>query len=136
MFDSLLIYLFIYVEVPKWLKNLRLHKYDPIFSQITYDEMMNLTMEQLKEAGITDGACSKIILNIKKLKERAIVLKQCSVDLDNRQVELSNVILQLSEILSTPIRSKQLEVENNSNEDLPKLIMEILEKCTHSPSVN
>ncbi|CAF1021410.1 unnamed protein product [Adineta steineri] len=115
-------------DVPKWLKNLRLHKYDVFFSQMTYDQMMNLTMEQLKKLNITDGACAKILLNIKKLKERSILLKQCLTVIDNGQIELSNVIGQLTEILSTPIRSKQLELENNSEEDLPELILQILQK--------
>ncbi|UJR15208.1 hypothetical protein I4U23_002167 [Adineta vaga] len=115
-------------DVPKWLKTLRLHKYNVFFSQMTYDQMMNLTIEELKELGITDGACAKILLHIKKLKERSILLRQCMVDIDNGSIDLSNVIGQLSEILSTPIRSRQLEIESNSEEDIPQLIIQILEK--------
>jgi hypothetical protein len=95
---------------------------------MTYDEMMNLTIEQLKAFQITDGACTKILLNIKKLKERSTLLKQWLMDLDNGQIDLSNLIQQFHELMTTPIRSRQLEHENHSDEDLPKLIIEVLEK--------
>jgi SAM domain (Sterile alpha motif) len=73
------------LDVPKWLKHLRLHKYDAIFSQITYDQMMNLTVEQLKELQITDGACAKILLNIKKLKKRSSILRQAMSDYEQNR---------------------------------------------------
>jgi hypothetical protein len=119
---------FLFKDVPKWLKHLRLHKYDVFFSQMTYDQMMNLTIEQLKELHITDGACSKILINIKKLKERSTLLKQSLIDLDNGQIDLPNMVQQLNEIMLTPIRSRQLELENNTDDDLPKLIVQLLEK--------
>ncbi|CAF1082259.1 unnamed protein product [Rotaria sp. Silwood1] len=123
-------------DVPKWLKHLRLHKYDVFFSKMTYDQMMNLTIEELKELRITDGACTKILLNIKKLKERSIILKQSLIDIDDGQIDLQNFIQQLNELMLTPIRSKQLEQENNSEEDLPLLIMQILEKIYQQLSPN
>ena len=95
---------------------------------MTYDEMMNLTIDQLKGLNVTDGACSKILLNIKKLKERSILLNQCLIDLDNGQVDLQNIVQQLNEIMLTPIRSRQLEIEHNSDEDLPALIIQLLDK--------
>jgi hypothetical protein len=95
---------------------------------MTYDEMMNLTIEQLKAFRITDGARTKILLNIKKLHERSTLLKQFLIDLDNAEIDLPNLIQQLNELIMTPIRSKQLEHENQSEEDLPKLIIEVLEK--------
>ncbi|CAF3642534.1 unnamed protein product [Adineta steineri] len=115
-------------DVPKWLKNLRLHKYAFFFSQMTYDQMMNLNMEQLKEGTITDGACTKILLNIKKLKERQTTLQQCLMDIDNGQIDMKNVLQQLNELMLTPIRAKQAEQNNDTDEDLPKLIMQVLEK--------
>ncbi|CAF1056677.1 unnamed protein product [Adineta steineri] len=115
-------------DVPKWLKNLRLHKYAFFFSQMTYDQMMNLNMEQLKEGRITDGACTKILLNIKKLKERQTTLQQCLMDIDNGQIDMKNVLQQLNELMLTPIRAKQAEQNNDTDEDLPKLIMQVLEK--------
>lgn len=95
---------------------------------MTYDKMMNLTNDELKQLNVTDGARAKILLNIKKLKERSMLLKQYIAELDNPSVDLQNYILQLNEILITPIRSKQLEQENNVDEDIPSLIMQLLEK--------
>jgi hypothetical protein len=112
-------------DVPKWLKNLRLHKYAFFFSQMTYDQMMNLTIDQLKEGKITDGACTKILLNIKKLKERQTLLQQYLLDIDNGQIDMKTVLQHLNELMLTPIRAQQ---ENDNDEDLPKLIMQVLEK--------
>lgn len=97
---------------------------------MTYDEMMNLTNEQLKAFQITEGACTKILLNIKKLRERSAALKQYLVDFPEGKIDLPDLILQLTEFMVTPIRSKQLANENQSEEDLPKLIVEVLEKST------
>lgn len=36
------------VDVPAWLKSLRLHKYASLFSQMTYEEMMILTEQHLE----------------------------------------------------------------------------------------
>lgn len=119
-------------DVQRWLKHLRLHKYDVFFSQLTYDEMMNLTGEKLKDSHITEGACTKILLNIRKLKERSAVLKQYLTDYTDSQIDLPTLIQQLAELLITPIRSKKLAKENNSDEDLPRLIVDVLEKSMNS----
>lgn len=116
------------IDVPKWLKHLRLHKYNVFFSQMTFDEMMNLTNENLRALNITEGACSKILLNIRKLKERSSVLKQYLIDLDTEQIDVLTIIPQLNELMMTPIHSKQFQIENQIDEDLPKLIVEVLEK--------
>lgn len=36
------------IDVPAWLKSLRLHKYASLFSQMTYEEMMILTEQHLE----------------------------------------------------------------------------------------
>lgn len=95
---------------------------------MTYDEMMKLSADSLKELQITEGARSKMLLNIKKLKERSSLLKQWLVDMDDAQVDLQAYVEKLNEVMITPMRSKQLELENNSDEDLPSLIMQVLEK--------
>ncbi|CAF0977083.1 unnamed protein product [Rotaria sordida] len=123
-------------DVPKWLKTLRLHKYAFFFSQMTYDQMMSLTYEQLKEGQITDGACTKILLNIKKLKERQTLLQKCLIDIDNEQIDIKIVLQQLNELMLTPIRVKQTEKINDNDEDLPKLIMQVLEKVYQKLTCN
>ena len=98
---------------------------------MTYDQMMGLTIDQLKEGKITDGACTKILLNIKKLKERQVLLHQCLVDIDNEQIEMKTVLQHLNDLMLTPIRAPQTDQNNNDNEEnLPKLIMQVLEKGT------
>lgn len=95
---------------------------------MTYDQMMNLTIEQLKEGKITDGACTKILLNIKKLKERPAMLQRLLDDINHDQVDLKNVLQQLHELMLTPIRAKQVDAEQDHEEDIPALIMQVLEK--------
>lgn len=36
------------IDVPSWLKSLRLHKYAALFSQMSYEEMMTLTEQHLE----------------------------------------------------------------------------------------
>ena len=67
---------FIFTDVPMWLKSLRLHKYSHIFSDITYEQMLNLTEDYLDQKGVTKGARNKIILYLQKIKERKSTLLQ------------------------------------------------------------
>jgi len=55
---------------------LRLHKYAWLFAQLTYDEMLALTEEKLATFGVTKGARHKIVLSVRKLKERYHTLCQ------------------------------------------------------------
>lgn len=41
-------WLFCFLEVGSWLKNLRLHKYGSLFSQLSYEEMLGLNEEYLE----------------------------------------------------------------------------------------
>ena len=41
--------MFIFTDVPVWLKSLRLHKYAYLFQQLTYEEMMTLTEDWLEQ---------------------------------------------------------------------------------------
>ena len=54
-------------EVPKWLKSLRLHKYQSLFARLTYDEMLSLDQNKLRD--VTQGARNKIIENVQKLRK-------------------------------------------------------------------
>jgi len=55
-------------------------------------------------------------------------LKQQLSCIDNGQIDLDDLIKKLEDLSYTPIRTNELEMKNNSNEDLPKLIIELLEK--------
>jgi len=70
-----------------WLKSLRLHKYLPIFLDITYEEMLGLTDDYLEQKVVTKGARNKIILSIQKIKER------------------KNTLLVLEKVIETVFRS-------------------------------
>lgn len=64
------------LDVPMWLKSLRLHKYSHIFTDITYEQMLGLTEDYLDKKDVTKGARNKILLCIQKIKERKTLLLQ------------------------------------------------------------
>ncbi|XP_021942921.1 protein Smaug homolog 2 isoform X2 [Zootermopsis nevadensis] len=91
-------------DVPSWLKSLRLHKYAQLFAQLSYEEMLALTEEQLAAQGVTKGARHKIIISIRKLRERYNTLCQ----LEKEVVEGNNLAAALEElkaILLSPIKA-------------------------------
>lgn len=67
--------------VPGWLKSLRLHKYAGLFQRLSYDEFMGITESWLEERNVTQGARTKLLLNIRKLAMRSSVLQQVEADL-------------------------------------------------------
>ncbi|XP_067011655.2 protein Smaug homolog 1 [Anabrus simplex] len=90
-------------DVPTWLKSLRLHKYVSLFATLTYEEMLGLTEERLAAQGVTKGARHKIILSIRKLKERYHTLCQ----LEKEVAAGGNLCIALEElkaILLSPIK--------------------------------
>uniref|UniRef100_A0A915LCV3 Protein Smaug n=1 Tax=Romanomermis culicivorax TaxID=13658 RepID=A0A915LCV3_ROMCU len=116
-------------DVPSWLKSLRLHKYSPLFAQMTYDEMLKLTEEMLELKGVTVGARRKIILSIQKLKDRVTVLKQ----LEKELVDVSRVPATLSELrtmIGTPIKPQR--VDQAEEENIPVFFAQTLVKvCSY-----
>ncbi|KRY54781.1 Protein Smaug -like protein 1 [Trichinella britovi] len=91
-------------DVPQWLKMLRLHKYTPLFSKITYDHMMSFTEERLEALGVTKGARKKIVLSIEKLKQRARTLKQLEKEGFYQSGSLRATLNELKCICMSPIR--------------------------------
>lgn len=93
---------------------LRLHKYAPFFSHMSYEEMLELTEDVLEHRNITKGARQKLILSIQKLKARSAVLLSSEHELVDGQrgqyryrvayTSLSQVLFQIRAFLSTPIR--------------------------------
>ncbi|XP_071963574.1 protein Smaug homolog 1-like [Antedon mediterranea] len=94
-------------DVPSWLKTLRLHKYSCIFQQLTYQDMLDLTEEQLEAMKVTKGARHKIVLSIQKLKERQSTLQSLEKDImsDSNAGTLRNALNEIKTMLGTPIRS-------------------------------
>jgi hypothetical protein len=70
----------LYKDIGVWLKHLRLHKYTSYFSQMSYEQIMELNDEKLITANITLGARKKLLNNIEKLRSRPARLRQlCQV---------------------------------------------------------
>ncbi|XP_028513844.1 protein Smaug homolog 1 [Exaiptasia diaphana] len=90
-------------DVPAWLKSLRLHKYGSLFAQLSYEEMLDLDDKHLDSKGVTKGARNKILLSIKKLKERGDTLQQLEKDVLQTN-KLQNVLSELKLIVNTPIK--------------------------------
>lgn len=125
-------------DVPSWLKTLRLHKYSYLFVTLSYEEMLQLTEEQLAEQGVTKGARHKLALSIAKLQQRYTTLLNLEKDLlqptrDNTQsasflqgpTVLVNTIDELKTILATPMKPSQ----ENDPQDIPAQFTKVLGKC-------
>ena len=107
---------------------LRLHKYAPFFSHMSYEEMLELTEDVLEHRNITKGARQKLILSIQKLKARSAVLltsEQELVDLERKEYRykvsyscLSQVLFQVRAFLSTPIRPSPVGDEDRFGESM------------------
>lgn len=90
-------------DVPAWLKSLRLHKYVQLFSQLTYEEMLALSEEWLASQGVTKGARHKIILSVKKLRERYHTLCQLEKEVAEGG-NISSALEELKVVLVSPIK--------------------------------
>ncbi len=58
-----------------WLKNIRLHKYTSVLTDMKYDELLNLNEQKLKHFQITSGASKKFLTHIERVKTREEMLK-------------------------------------------------------------
>ncbi|KAI4877173.1 hypothetical protein NFI96_001310 [Prochilodus magdalenae] len=62
-----------------WLRKLRLHKYYPVFKQLTMEEFLALTEEDLNKYDLTQGAKKKLKTQLELQKEKRYVLSQFPV---------------------------------------------------------
>lgn len=93
-------------DVPGWLKSLRLHKYKLIFSELTYEEMLGLTEQQLEEKNVTKGARHKIIVNIDKLRARQENLVSMEKSIEQEGASgIKQCLNELKAMLSTPMKA-------------------------------
>lgn len=90
--------------VPGWLKLLRLHKYTDLIMSFTYEEMLQLTEEQLEVKGVTKGARRKIINNIQKLLDRPSMLVEINQHLDKEDCNVRKVLTDLEVLLKSPVK--------------------------------
>lgn len=87
-----------------WLKSLRLHKYFWLFTNMSYEQMMNMTEEYLEDLGVTKGARHKLVLCIQKLAERVPMLLQMEKDVMEGSRPLKVILEDLTNIIVTPMR--------------------------------
>ncbi|CAH8838993.1 unnamed protein product [Trichobilharzia szidati] len=127
--------------VPFWLKSLRLHKYASLFQNLSYDEMMSITDDWLKEHDVTQGARNKILLSIEKLKHRKSILctmEKCLSEIPSTgQLARSTVHSCLSEIkhiLLTPIKPCFFQSINNHSMHLCQPASACASSSSSSPS--
>lgn len=127
-----------FLDVPTWLKTLRLHKYSYLFTTLSYDEMLQLTEDRLAEQGVTKGARHKLALSIQKLQQRYTTLLNLEKDLLQSSREgnqpslftqssalLTNTLDDLKAILCTPLKPS----EENNPQDIPAQFTKVLGKC-------
>lgn len=99
--------------VGAWLKRLRLHKYAYIFENFTFEQMMDVTDEFLDKLTVTQGARTKLVNSIQKLKERHTRLTQTEQDLKNGKLTTDAAIQILIELVETPM--KPIEVYDTTD---------------------
>lgn len=90
--------------VGHWLKKLRLHKYCQAFEEMTFEQMMMLNESYLERLGITQGARTKMVNSIQKLKERHARLMQAEQDLKSGNTTIEATVQMLTELADTPMK--------------------------------
>lgn len=102
-------FLALLVEVPVWLKSLRLHKYISLFKRLTYYQMLGITDEWLQHQHVTQGARNKILMSIANLSTRSTSLINLEAVIEasirNPTIRASNIrgcLCELRSILQTP----------------------------------
>lgn len=90
--------------VGAWLKRLRLHKYADIFLNITFEQMMEISDEFLETLSVTQGARTKLVNSIVKLRERHSKMAQTELELKAGKITISAAIDVLMEVVVTPMK--------------------------------
>lgn len=113
-------------SIAHWLKSLRLHKYVWLFSNLTYEQMMEMTEEYLASLGVTKGARHKLVICIHKLKERFGVLVRMEKELlatGGCKGQLSVVFDELTNVVLTPMKPAGAD----SKEDIAGQFIKLLD---------
>lgn len=108
--------------IGQWLKSLRLHKYVWLFSNITYDQMLDISEEYLQKLNVTKGARHKLVVCIQKLKDRHSVLVQLEKDLLTNHVQMVVALEELTGIVLTPMKP----VEHFNKNDVGGQFLKVL----------
>ncbi|XP_008476041.2 protein Smaug homolog 1 [Diaphorina citri] len=101
---------FLQKDVKAWLKYLRLHKYGPLFVNLTYEQILSIdenTFDSIidTQVAVTQGAKRKIISSIRKLHDRYSVLCQLEQDvLIGNLKTMKHILNEIKILLITPMR--------------------------------
>lgn len=91
-------------NVGQWLKSLRLHKYIWLFTNITYEQMLDINETYLESVGVTKGARNKLVLCIHKLKERMKVLAQYKKEIISGGANFNAILEDILNMILTPMK--------------------------------
>ncbi len=108
-------------NIAQWLKSLRLHKYLFLFAHKTYEQMLEITEENL--ITVTKGARCKLVNCIQKLKERYGVLCQVETDLLCGQISMAKALEELNNIVQTPMKP----IEPFNKQDVASQFLKVLD---------
>lgn len=97
----------------KWLKSLRLHKYNWVFEGVSYDKMFTFTEDYLKSLGITQGASHKLALCIEKLKTRNETMKQIDTNLSQNRMHVAEAIREMQTMVLSPMKPMQFNSDTD-----------------------
>src|ERR1044071_7696852 len=62
-----------YIDIPQWLRSLRLHKYTPVFEGMNYKEIIELDDTELEQKGVAAlGARRKMLKEFDKVKKAMV----------------------------------------------------------------
>lgn len=110
-------------NIGQWLKSLRLHKYVNLFSNLTYEQMLDITEDSLTVTTVTQGARHKLATCIQKLKERYSVLCQVEKDLICGQMTMKQALDELASIVLTPMKP----IEPFNKQDVASQFFKVLD---------
>lgn len=110
-------------NIGQWLKSLRLHKYIWLFSNMTYEQMLEITESYLEGVGVTKGARNKLVLCIQKLKDRSAILNQIRKDVAKGQYSLNGILEELGNMVLTPMKP----VDPYNKDDVAGLFLNVLD---------
>uniref|UniRef100_A0A1I7TQT1 SAM domain-containing protein n=2 Tax=Caenorhabditis tropicalis TaxID=1561998 RepID=A0A1I7TQT1_9PELO len=126
-----------------WLKKLRLHKYAPLFQDMSYRQLLSLNSAVLEKMRVTNGARKKIAQSIEKLHERPGLLRSLEQKLKNGTQCVRCAICSVRQLLWSPFikyegfgtRKTSPEIIDGfnvpsqmiSDDNLPALIFRVIE---------
>lgn len=100
---------------------------------MTYEEMLGLNEEVLEARGVTKGARHKIVLSVRKLKERFSTMAQLEQDVV-KGGSLRSALEELRAILTTPIKIPDQDCAEQ--DDLPRQFTKVLGKGKFKKKIN